>query len=308
MSIPQAEAKLWYTPPTEEGRYLPEGPRLITMAGSPSLVWVNIQVSPEPTAGQLYVHDLTTKNTESIKLPGRPGFVLPAPDREKAVTLGCEKTLGIFDLRSREWTPRATIPHPSGRTMINDAEPVPGHDAIVFGTKDIKFQDPMAHIYLWTQSDNHITPLADGQTCSNGKVFRTIDDQLFLFDIDTPTKTVKKYAFDIKKRSMELIGTAIDLQQVDAFPDGMADCGDGTVVIAFYNPNLVPNGKAIRYDLETGEAIEEWLVPGSPRVTCPLIYEWNGSKKLLLTTAIEGMPDDQRAQAPNAGCLFECDF
>ncbi len=107
---------------------------------------------------------------------------------------------------------------------------------------------------------------------------------------------------------MEPIGTAIDLQHIDASPDGMADCGDGTVVIAFYNPNKVPNGKAVRYDLSTGEEIEEWIVPGSPRVTCPLIYEWGGTKKLLLTTAVEGMPDDERAQAPNAGCLFQCDF
>ena len=308
MSIPQAEAKLWYTPPTEEGRFLPEGPRKMDLDGVPSLVWVNIQTSATATTGQLYIHDLVTTKTEAVKLPGRPGFVLPAFEYEKAVTLGCEKTLGVFDLRSREWTPRATIPHPSGRTIINDAEPVPGHDAIVFGTKDLQFKEPIAHIYLWTRSDNHITSLADGQTCSNGKVFRTIDGQLCLFDIDTPRKKVTKYVLDMQTRSLESDGTAIDLHDVDAMPDGMADCGDGTVVIAFYNPASVPNGKAIRYDLTTSEAIEEWIVPGSPRVTCPLVYSWNGSRFLLLTTAVEGMDDETRMKAPNAGCLFQCDF
>ena len=308
MSIPQANAALWFNPPTQEGHYLPEGPRTMTVAGSPSLVWVNIQTGPDAKTGELYIHDLTSSKTESLKLPGRPGFVLPTPGNDKTPTLGCEKTIGTFDVHSREWTPLDTLPHPSDRTIINDAEPVPGHDAIVLGTKDLKFKEPIAHIYLWTRSDNRITTLADGQTCSNGKVFRSIDGELFLFDIDTPQKVVTKYAFNMEKRSMEKVGIAVDLRDIDASPDGMADCGDGTAVIAFYNANAIPNGKAVRYDLTTGEAIEEWLVKGSPRVTCPLVYEWNGSKSLLLTTATEDMPDDQRANAPNAGCLFHCDF
>ena len=46
---------------------------------------------------------------------------------------------------------------------------------------------------------------------------------------------------------------------------------------------------------------------GSPRVTCPLLVERDGGVKLILTTAVEGMPADQRRRCPNAGDLFIAD-
>jgi sugar lactone lactonase YvrE len=87
----------------------------------------------------------------------------------------------------------------------------------------------------------------------------------------------------------------------------MCDCGDGTVIIAFYNPDFAPAGKAIRFDLATGKAVEEWTTPGSPRVTCPLLVKRPDGVKLILTTATEGMPAEMRAKCPSAGCLFIAD-
>jgi sugar lactone lactonase YvrE len=84
----------------------------------------------------------------------------------------------------------------------------------------------------------------------------------------------------------------------------MVDAGDGTVIIAFYNPAPVEVGRAIRFDLHTGEATEEWTTPGSPRVTCPLLVERDGQVRLVLTTATEGMPDRDRRRCPAAGDLF----
>jgi hypothetical protein len=59
--------------------------------------------------------------------------------------------------------------------------------------------------------------------------------------------------------------------------------------------------------LTTGSAIEEWIVPGSPRVTCPIAFPDNRVNSLVLTTATEGMPVEQRANCPNAGDLFYAD-
>jgi sugar lactone lactonase YvrE len=84
----------------------------------------------------------------------------------------------------------------------------------------------------------------------------------------------------------------------------MVDGGDGTVIIAFYNPAAVINGRAMRFDLNSKTAIEEWITPGSPRVTCPLLMEQDGSVRLMLTTATEGMPEEQRRNCTGAGDLF----
>jgi hypothetical protein len=84
----------------------------------------------------------------------------------------------------------------------------------------------------------------------------------------------------------------------------MVDAGDGSAIIAFYNPNRGGPGIARRFRLATGETLEEWTTPGSPRVTCPLLLRRDGRIQLVLTTAVEGMPNDMRPAALNAGNLF----
>ena len=201
----------------------------------------------------------------------------------------------------------ATIPDDNPSTIINDAEVVPGGKAVVFGTKDTQFKEPIAILYLYTVDDSRVSLLADQQTCSNGKIFATDARGLILFDIDTPTRKVVRYRLDIETRKAAFDGVALDLSDQVGFPDGMCDCGDGTVIIAFYNPDFAEVGKAIRFDLATGKAVEEWTTPGSPRVTCPLLVQRPDGVKLILTTATEGMPIDMRAKCSNAGRLFIAD-
>ena len=92
--------------------------------------------------------------------------------------------------------------------------------------------------------------------CSNGKVFASDERGLILYDIDTPTRNVVRYRLDVAARTATPDGTALDLSSEPGFPDGMCDCGDGTVIVAFYNPDPVEAGRAVRYDLKTGAALE----------------------------------------------------
>ena len=62
-------------------------------------------------------------------------------------------------------------------------------------------------------------------------------------------------------------GVALDLANQVGFPDGMRGCGDGTAIIAIYNPELAEAGRAVRFNLATSEAVQEWT-PGSPRCHC----------------------------------------
>jgi sugar lactone lactonase YvrE len=302
-------ARVYLAPEAEEDRYLPEGPRWMTVAGRPALAWVNIALGADDPEGELHVHFPDSDGSEDGQraCPGRPGFLVPLRGGNKAL-VGVEKDVRICDLAEGLWSdPLATIPDDNPRTIINDAEIVPGGRAVVFGTKDTRFADPIAALYLYTAIDDAVTPLAGGQLCSNGKVFATDDRGIVLFDIDTPTRKVVRYRLNLEARSITPDGVALDLSNEVGFPDGMCDCGDGTVIVAFYNPDFAEAGRAVRYDLRTGTAIEEWLTPGSPRVTCPLLVTRPSGVKLILTTAVEGMPAELRAKCPNAGCLFVAD-
>jgi sugar lactone lactonase YvrE len=294
-------ASLWFAPSREINRFLPEGPRLLP---SGDFIWVNIQKRPDARDGLVYLRSRATRQVRILPVPGRPGFVFPT-DNPALVLVGCEKCVGLLDLDTLAWHPLATIPDADPRTIINDGEIVPGGKAIVFGTKDTRFADAIAHLYLHTADGNQLSVLAGGMTCSNGKVFA--DGGRTLYDIDTPRKVVTEYELDVEKRTLTEKGIALDLRHRPDSPDGMCDAGDGTVIVAFYNPEYADAGRAVRFRLHTGEVLDEWLTPGSPRVTCPLLFEDEGKVKLLLTTADEGMAPELRAKCPNAGCLFVAD-
>ena len=192
--------------------------------------------------------------------------------------------------------------------MINDGEVIPGGSGVIFGTKDINCKDPIAGLYLWTAGDNQITLLKDGQTCSNGKIFHRDNTGLYLYDIDSPKKKVMRHKLLLPKRSLDRGKIAVNLTDRDDFPDGMVACGDKSAVIAFYNADRGGDGEAVRFQLMTGKTIAKWTLPGSPRVTCPLIVYRPDGVHILFTTADEGMTDAIRSQSPNAGSLFTASF
>jgi sugar lactone lactonase YvrE len=286
----------------DEDGFLPEGPRAVVVEDRPALAWVNIQTAPDATDGDIHLRFWDGEHSTYAQ-PRRPGFLF-STDRPNTLFVGREKELGTLNLATNVFHPLATIDDANPRTIINDGEVVPCGRAVVFGTKDLKFAEPIANLYLFTLDDNRVSVLAGGQTCSNGKVFARDGDGLWLYDIDTPKKTVVRYRLDLTARRVSAPEVVLDVSGTDGFPDGMVDAGDGTVIIAFYNPAPVPAGRAVRFDLRTGEAIEEWTAPGSPRVTCPLLIEHEGKVRLVVTTATEGMPAEQRTQCPHAGDLF----
>jgi sugar lactone lactonase YvrE len=289
--------------------FLGEGPRAVVVGSGPELVWVDIQTGTDSTGGTVQRHNFATRLTQRIPAPGRPGFVLPLAGGDR-ILVGIEKALRVCDLATGTWgEPLATIPDGNPRTILNDAEVVPGGRAVVFGTKDTKFDKAarLAHLYLYTVDDNRITVLADKQVCSNGKVFASDAGGLILFDIDTPTRRVVRYRLDVAARAATFDRVALDLAERVGSPDGMRGCGDGTAVVAFYDHEYAAAGRAVRFDLTTGDEVEEWTTPGSPRVTCPLLMKRPDGVKLILTTAVEGMAAEMRAKCPNAGRLFVAD-
>lgn len=293
-------------PEREEDRFLPEGPRPLTLAGRDALAWVNIQTAADARSGAIHVRFWDTGERKAWPLPDRPGFLLPTT-RPGVLLVGAGKAVGTLDLGSGAWAPLATVPDDNPRTIVNDGEVVPGGRAVVFGTKDTLFKDPVAGLYLFTLDDNAVSLVADRQTCSNGKVFARRGGDLALYDIDTPTRRVVEYRIDLQRRSLTRGGTALDLATAPGFPDGMCDGTEGTLIVAFYDPDPVDAGRAVRYELGTGRAVEEWRTPGSPRVTCPCLVRRRDAVKLVLTTAVEGMPADHRRRCPEAGSVFIAD-
>ncbi|WP_157368663.1 SMP-30/gluconolactonase/LRE family protein [Zavarzinella formosa] len=303
MTIPTVTARVLFHSPTPADGFLPEGPRQVTFNGRSMLGWVNIQTAPEATTGTLWLRDWETGETLQFPLPGRPGFFLPT-DMPDVVLVGLTKQIGLFDLNAKTWTMLGEIPDKNPRTIINDAEITPDGRYAVFGTKDTLFKDTIAQLFLFDIRAKTIHVLADGQTCSNGKILHADGDDYIFYDIDTPTREVRKYRLQVAPPKLEYLSTPLDLRNEIGFPDGMVDAGNQTALIAFYNPDHAEHGLGIAYDLNTGKRVYECHMPGSPRVTCPLLVERESKSLAVFTTALEDMPSGQMVKSPSAGDLF----
>ncbi len=294
------DCEVLYRPERDELRFLPEGP---IWCGGGMLSWVAIQHGADGLVGSLNVFDLPTRRNQTFELPGRPGFAFPT-NQNDAFVVGLERTLGVFDAQIREWTVFETkVDWDVEGTIINDGVVFDG--GLVFGCKDLDFQEKKAGLYFWRKSDHALYRLRDDQICSNGKALLQSNGRWTLLDIDSPTKTVVAYPFDPEKPALGEPRIVVDLRQGDGVPDGMILTPDEkSVIVAVYNPADAPHGEARQYSFATGEIEAIWRTPASPQVTCPQLVELDGQVKLVLTTAVEHMPAERQRKYPNAGCLF----
>jgi len=297
------EAEVLFRPSNESLRFLPEGPYAYPY-GANQFSWVAIQCGPTAKHGAINVFDWTSKQNTSYDLTGRPGFAF-ATDREGVFVAGCEREIGFFSLHDRSWTVLASdIDADKEGTVINDAVTWDGN--LIFGTKDLEFRTKKAGLYLYRGRDGKLVRLRDDQVCSNGKaIVKSTIGSPTLLDIDSPTRKVVAYGVDVEAATLSEPRVVIDLTADPAVPDGMILTPDQqSVIISMYNPNPAAHGETRQYRLSDGALEIVWTTRGSPQNTCPQLIKAADKVHLIITTALEFMPEERRSQSPEAGSLF----
>jgi len=300
-AVPQRIATV--LPFSKEQFYLSEGPYIVKNPNdwnkSTVFSFVNIQSGPNQP-GQLHVVDTKDWKHSVYDLPEPVGFAFPTTDESKYV-MGLGNGVAIYDTRSKAIT--KFIPEvKENDTLVNDALLV--EDGLVFGTKHLRTPQKLAGLWYYTYNNPQPFHLLQNLKISNG--MDTIQDakgNFWLIHTDTPDQTIKKYLFDPKTGKFDRNGqVVVDLRNLStSFPDGLTISPDKKhLIVALWNDDEnATQGEARQYNVETGQLERIFVVPGSPRVTCPILVQ----DKVLLTTAWEGSPKLRDAQ-PNSGRLF----
>lgn len=301
-------AKPFFEPTDEALRYLPEGPRVLqnhpTGVGQ-LLGWVAIQHSATEERGSFNILDLSTRQNKTHALPGRPGFFAETT-RPGVILVGLERRLAFYNYLDGTLEETGISVSDNPRVIINDGLAVEG--GVFFGTKHLDFNQPVAALYFFDIGSRQLIEVSPGQTCSNGKLFLPDAEGAILIDTDTTPKEISRYRLDRSRRKILSKSLLIEPHALPAYPDGMRPTPDGGgILVAFYNPEAVTDGLARRYDLVDGAAGQDWVIPGSPRVTCPEFVELDSSIKVVFTTAVEGMSQSIRNHAPGAGSMYIAD-
>jgi sugar lactone lactonase YvrE len=288
-------------PTSDELRFLPEGP---IPTGEGTFSWVGIQHGVGVNVGSLNLFNMATGVNESFNLPGRPGFAMACQTPGKFV-VGCERQLGFFDVTTGQWSPFCEgVDADVDNTIINDG--IVFGDNLIFGTKDLAFETQKAGLYLFRGRDQKLIRLRDDQICSNGKAIITdADGSHHLIDIDSPTRLIVRYRIDIDAGTLGKPQTVLDLTADPAVPDGMILTPDGNgLIVSMFNPWGEPQGETRLYDFHSGALVCTWVTAGAPQNTCPALVRYDGSLKLVITTAVENMSAETKAKVPASGYLF----
>jgi sugar lactone lactonase YvrE len=307
LPFPTITARPLFDPQREELRFLPECPRLLQNfpASYPVLAWVGIQHGADSGVGSLNLLRLDTLSNTCYLLPGRPGFFAET-QQPGVVVVGLDRRLMLFDLEANQLTETGISLEVDDRTLINDGLAVPG--GLLFGTKHLSFAEPKAALYYWESATNQLRQVLGEQICSNGKHVTGGPDGSVLIDTDSIPKAITRYRFSGWIDGLQDKTLVCAPDSLPGFPDGMRVTANGeSAVVAFYNPEATPYGRAREIRLADGEVLTEWQLPGSPRVTCPELLLLNGRVQAIFTTAVEGMNSELRAQCPDAGTLFIAD-
>lgn len=130
-------------------------------------------------------------------------------------------------------------------------------------------------------------------TIANGLGWTT--DHATMFFIDSPTREVWAFNFEVGDSSISNKRTVIRVPDELGFPDGMCVALDDTIWVAHWGAGCV-----CRWNPWTGELLEK-IVTGCP-LTSSCCLAPDGS--LFITTSRLGMHETELNTAPRSGSLF----
>src|SRR5690606_19311707 len=151
-----------------------------------------------------------------------------------------------------------------------------------------------AALYMLDGSGS-IAKKIDQVSCSNGLAW-SLDDRTFYY-IDTPTRQVVAYDFEIATGELSNRRVVINVDPSDGLPDGMTIDAEGMLWVALWG-----GWKVIRWNPHTKEKLLEIKLPVSQVTSCT--FGGKNLKDLYITSAKIGLTPNELAVQPHAGALF----
>jgi len=260
---------------------LGEGPVWHTKTSA--LVWVDIE--------QGHVHITHGHGTRTYVVPAPVGVAVPQVDGNLLLALGSRVATLELDGGNIE-TVAELPPGDRGGTRFNDGAVDPA-GRFWAGTKAPN-DDPSAALYR-LDGPGKLTRVVSGVTISNGLAWSK--DTRTLYYIDTPTRTIARFAFEAATGAVGPVAIHTDTRALSGWPDGMTIDGDGNLWVAFWD------GWAVRcFSGDDGSLLDEIAVPVARPTSCA--FGGADMRQLYITTARSGLDGAALAKQRLAGSLL----
>lgn len=132
-------------------------------------------------------------------------------------------------------------------------------------------------------------------TCSNGMAWSP--DQKTFYYIDSAERNIKAYDYDVHSGEITKPRIVINIPGTEGYPDGMTIDTEGMLWVALWG-----GWRVGRYDPSTGKQVDKVVLPVSQVTSCT--FGGENLDEMYVTTAMEGLSQQELQQQPLAGCLF----
>jgi sugar lactone lactonase YvrE len=250
------------------------------------LFWVDIE------GKELHIFDPKTKMDKVIAMPSRIGTVVPVSENQVLAAL--QDGIYLVDLDSKKLELFSDVESTITENRFNDGKCDPSGNLWV-GSMHLNQEQGKAKLYK-IDGYGKATAMIDHVTISNGIVWTK--DKETMYYIDTPTKQIKAYDFDINTQTISNERVAVEVSEELGFPDGMTIDENDHLWVGMWNGNAV-----ICFDPKTGELIDKIEVPAHNVTSCA--FGGENLDILYITTASLDMTDQEKKAFPLAGSLFK---
>jgi sugar lactone lactonase YvrE len=262
------------------------GERPVWEPNTGSVVWVDI------STGSL--HRFTAGRGDLIL--GTPGVPVgaAAPRADGGYVLAAADG---FRLTEADGTPAGPPLRPPGmpaRVRFNDGACDPA-GRFWAGTQAWDMKSPIASLYR-LDPDGTVTEMLAGIAESNGLGWSPDGTVFYYTDSGEDVSRIRAFSFDLAAGTLGDEYDLIRFEQRDGMADGLVVDAEGCLWVAMWQ------GSCVRRYSAAGELLGRYEVPVS-QPTCPG-FGGQGLDELYLTTAWEGMTDEQRTAEPLAGHLL----
>jgi sugar lactone lactonase YvrE len=275
-------------PPTPElvldaKAQLGEGP--CWEAEAHTLYWVDIH------AGEVHAYSPKTNIDRVIRVDEPVGCI--APRKSGGLILARKSGFATLDLDTGRLVSLVSPePHQPGN-RFNDGKCDPA-GRFIAGTMDNAEKETSGSLYSLS-ADGTVKTLLTGIRISNGLAWNP--DYHTLYYIDTPTRLVMAYEYDLGTGNISQPQEAVHIPAEMGWPDGMTSDMEGNLWIAMWG-----GAKITKWNPLTGRLLQVVPLPALNVTSCA--FGGEGLTDLYITSARKGMSKEQLVQYPLTGGLF----
>ncbi|MCI2256458.1 SMP-30/gluconolactonase/LRE family protein [Domibacillus sp. PGB-M46] len=240
---------------------------------------------------KLIAYDVEKQSIEEVILETNITSVIL--DQNHSIFLSLRDKWGLFDKAGKFVKPLVYLENMKPSMRFNDGKVDP-YGRFWLGTMSEDDNRGEASLYL-IDHNGKVTESKKGITISNGLAWNK--EGTMIYTIDTPSKKIMSYPFSEKTEVLKGGEVVFDFTDTIGSPDGMTIDENDHLWVALWG-----GGRVVCIDPQEKKVVDQISLPVTNVTSCT--FGDHDFKTLYITTASEGLSEEQHKREPLAGSLF----